>query len=335
VAEDRDLPAARIPEALAVGFELEARLADATYPAFTDREWHGTGIYGGVGAAAAVARLTGLAEDRAAAALGLAATGGAGSMLVFGSMAKSLNLARAAADGTQAALLAERGFTCRPVFAPDGGILRSYAAEVDMRRVTIELGETWAVERDGFKPYPCGVVGHAAIDAVLALRERHPEAAGAPERLELAVSPETIRLMGEPDPGDGLGAKFSVRFAAAAAWAHGRVTLETFDDASVRDPQVRAALAVTSVTVDPSLDQDAARATVTLPDGTRDQAIVDHARGTAARPMIDDDLVAKLRGLVPPGVDGERVLDRLHHLDTISARELALALRATPGRTLE
>lgn len=291
VGERTGATVAELAPALAVGFELQQRLAMATYPDYAERGWHGTGIFGGVGVAAAAGRLQGLDEERMAHAFGLAATGAAGITAMFGSMAKALNLGRAGAVGIQSVLLAERGFRASTdVLDPGRGWLAQFAARPASEGLLEGLGRDWAIRRNGFKPYPCGVVAHAVIDAVREMRE---EAAGAElSALDLVVSHEAMRLMGNPEPRTGLEAKFSVRYVAAAAWTDGEVAPASFTDAAVGRPEVRAAMERITVRGSDEVAQDAAAATLHVGERTLERTVA-HARGTLKRPMTDEELMEK------------------------------------------
>ena len=115
-----------IVPAFAVGFELQARMNAAVYPAIHLRGWQGTGIVGGVGTAAAAARMLGLDAGRTCHAMGLAATNASGLIATFGSMAKPLNIGRAGASGLQSALLAALGYTSHADILGAGRFLELY-----------------------------------------------------------------------------------------------------------------------------------------------------------------------------------------------------------------
>src|SRR5205823_1331313 len=168
-ASGRDLLAAH-----AVGFEVAARVALAVNPAHYDKGFHVTGTAGTFGAAAAAGRLLGLTAEQMANALSAAAAQAAGLREMFGSMSKSLHAGKAASNGLLSALLAQRGW----VSAAAGleGV-RGYWSTLspdpaDSAVATEALGQTWELERDGFKPYACGVVTHPTIDAMARLAKR-------------------------------------------------------------------------------------------------------------------------------------------------------------------
>jgi hypothetical protein len=58
--------------------------------------------------------------------------------------------------------------------------------------VTEGLGEQWELLKNTYKPYPCGIVMHAVIDACLALRRDH--AVRASEIAEIIVCGDQLLL---------------------------------------------------------------------------------------------------------------------------------------------
>lgn len=282
----------RIAPAFATGFELQARINEAVYPSVHLRGWQGTGIAGGAGTAAAIGRLLGFDGATTAHAMGIAATNASGLIATFGSMSKALNIGRAGASGLQSALLAGRGFTSHPDIFGAGRFLQMYDDAPRPEVLTEGLGERWRILENGYKPYPCGFVAHAMIDAVRDLRRQVGPQTGL-RRLELTVSPESTHLMGNLDPRNELEAKFSLLYDAAVAWVDGHVTPAAFEESAIADPRYRAIMAVTHIESSPSVRQHEAHAAAELDDGSRLTADVHNARGTPARPLTDSDLVEK------------------------------------------
>ncbi len=97
--------------ALALGFEVSARIARTAVGLETVRGFHNPGTQGPFGAAAAVGKLYGLDEERLTDALGIAGSSSAG-LLEFawsGGDTKRLHLGRAGQLGLESALLARQG----------------------------------------------------------------------------------------------------------------------------------------------------------------------------------------------------------------------------------
>lgn len=317
--------------AFVVGFELVTRCADAVYEG--NPGWHGTGVMGPLGVAAAVGRLLGNDEAAMAQSFALAANQASGLRASFGSMAKSLNLGRAGGNGVMCALLAHRGFTGGTrILDADTGFLRLFAAEPNHGLLVEGLGTTWAVERNGFKPYPCGFVAHAAIDGVLQARREGSISANDVAEIRLTVARETMHLTATRQPRTGLEAKFSVFHAVAAAYVDGYLSPSSFSDDAAVDNRYTGMAARVSADIDPKLAQDQARVQVVASDGRRVAVHIEHALGTEANPMTDDQLADKFRRNVEPVLErrSDEILDTLWSIEKHKMDELLLLLKAAP-----
>jgi 2-methylcitrate dehydratase PrpD len=129
--------------------------------------------------------------------------------------------------------------------------------------------------------------------------------------VEVRVHPLVPELMGNADPADGLQARFSAIHGVAAALCDGRVGLAQYETERVRRDDIRALRARTTLRPDPAIARDAAHLEVRLRDGSVLQEQVEHARGSLARPLTDEELVEKVRLLVEPrlGAGADRRLD--------------------------
>jgi len=329
VGEGRGTAFRDVLAAFAVGLELQSRLASAMYPDYADRGWHGTGVVGPVAVAAAVGRLLGLDEGRLAHAVGLGATQGAGITAVFGSMAKSLNLARAGSSGVHCALLAERGFTSNPAgLDPAAKWFARYSDVLDEDLLLGDLGERWALPVNGFKPYACGLVAHAAIDGVRQLRDDTGLAAEEIAVLHLRVPPESLVLMGNLSPTTELEAKFSVAYAAAAAYIDGSAGPATFGEERVNDPRYRALLSRVVLEGDAGVRQDEAAVTLTTTSGATHRAHVEHALGTQENPMTDAQLEEKFTALAVPVLGVERSSEAMRQVWQLDHEPVAQLTRS-------
>jgi len=180
----------------------------------------------------------------------------------------------------------------------------------DYSQITRGLGDRYEILLNTYKPFACGVVLHPVIDACLQLRAEHHLTPDAIDRIDLAVHPLVLELTGKRTPQTGLEGKFSVYFAAAIAIAAGAAGVRQFADEWVRQPAVVALRDRVTATVDPSVGEAQARATITLKDGRRLEKFVEHALGSTERPLTDADLDAKVRDLCD-GVLPARQTDRL------------------------
>jgi 2-methylcitrate dehydratase PrpD len=329
-SEYRPVTGAEFLNALVLGAEVECRIGNAVYPAHYDVGWHITGTVGPFGAAAAVGKLLHLSEQQMVWALGLAATQPVGLREMFGTMTKSFHPGRAAQNGFTAALLASRDFTSSNsgIEAPRGwanvlSTARNYAA------ITDNLGGHYEISENTYKPFPCGIVIHPAIDGCIQLRNQHYLAAGQIERVELKVHPLVLELTGRKTPQAGLEGKFSVYHAVAAAIIDGVVGEKQFSDRAVRNPATIALRDRVVAVSDPTIAEDQVRITIVMKDQRRLEKYIEHCVGSARNPMTNAQLEAKFTGLadgVLPPEQTRRLMDLCWNISTLpDAAQLARA----------
>ena len=287
--------------AFLLGIEVACRVGLAVYPWHYARGWHITGTAGTFGAAAAAGKLLGLDTQRMTWALGIAATQAAGLREMFGSMCKSLHGGRAAQNGLSAALLARNGFTSseRGIEAPRG-FAHVLGESPDLAAITDNLGVTFEVLQNTYKPFPCGVVIHPVIDGCVTLKTLHAVAAQDIILVALRVNPLVLELTGRKTPGTISEAKLSVYHSAAAALHRGRMTEQEYALACVSDPAVVALREKVVATADTTIREDEADVTLELANGKTLHHHVDYAIGSVQRPMSDADIETKFRGLAGP-----------------------------------
>lgn len=303
-AELVSAPGRALLDAYVAGFEIEGRFGRAMNPRHYQKGWHCTSTIGTLGAAAAAARLLGLDAAATGHALSIAASEASGLKDNFGSMVKPLHAGLAARNGVLAALLARAGMTANAnaIEGPQG-FLAALDSEHDrtaLEAFVADLGHRWEILDTGItvKLYPSCAATHPTLDTLLDMKRREAFDAGQVEAIEIGVDAVTPTVLIHDRPADGLQAKFSMPFCAAAAIVRGRVGIETFEDAHVGDRDIAAMRSRVSMRVDPTLDASAppltqARVTVRLKDGRVLSATADGARGYPERPATDEELSAK------------------------------------------
>ena len=239
-AESERLTGRAVLDAYVVGFEIEARLGRLMNPRHYQRGWHCTSTLGTIGAAAAVSRLLGLDARTAGHALAIAASEASGLKENFGTMVKPLHAGLAARNGVLAALLARGGMTASEL-ALDGpqGFLHAMDSEGHALDDAIaDLGARWEILDTGItvKLYPSCAGTHPSLDAILDLRRREGFTADDVERIDIDVDSIVPTILIYDRPATGLEGKFSLPFCAAAAVVFGRVGIDTFDAASLTNP---------------------------------------------------------------------------------------------------
>ena len=231
--------------------------------------WHATGTIGVFGAAAGAGAVLGLTNEQMCNAFGICAGLCSGIQLNFGTMSKPMAAGMAAKNGLMAAILASRGFTGRAdIFDTDFLDLMA-TKKVDREKILERLNGPLGIHELRFKRYPCGAPTHSGIINCKKILAEHPHPVEEIERIVFEPYPRAIRLVGNMDPKTGLQGKFSIGFTAAAQIVFGQVTIETFTDENVNNPQVQYLLPrMELVPCDEFTPSRGGRATMYFKDGT-------------------------------------------------------------------
>ena len=235
--------------AYVIGYETACHIAMPILQSHYTQGWHSTATFGSLGAVAAVSWLLKLNTGQIRRALGIAASTAGGLRQSFGTMTKPLHAGRAAANGLQAAHLAQAGFTADEniIEAPLGfARVFGHSADVDWQKVSKDLGKTFHITgAEGLliKPYPsCGFT-HCAIDAALQTKREYRIKPGDIARMELGVSPFDKQILIHHHPETGLEGKFSLEYCVARALISGSIKLNHFTDETVSTPAVKRLIA--------------------------------------------------------------------------------------------
>ncbi len=253
--------------AFIAGCEISFRLADVASSAPEKLGFHGPGLMGVYGAAAAAGRVMGLNAEKLSNALGIAGSLSAG-LLAFtkakqGSMVKRLHLGRASESGIMAARLAESGYT-GPESVLEGkfGFVDAYCRRRDdgddAAALASELNTKWNTLRIGLKRYPCHVYSHTPVQALRELMDEH-KFSGA-EVVQITVEgSEKHKLLSHHnilEPIDIMQAQYSVPFCVALALFRDPEDPKSFDAAAVNDPVIRAVCRTVVYEVQPAIRQE-------------------------------------------------------------------------------
>jgi len=234
VAEAAGAPLDELLAAIAVGYEIAIRAGIALH---SRGDYHASGAWGGLGAAAACARLLHLRPEQLAHALGLAEyhAPDAPIMRSVGEPAMTKDAcAWGAFVGATSALLAARGFTA---------LSSTLALEAE------DLGDRWHVVDVYVKKYPCCRWSQPAIEAALVLRAEHDLDAEKIDRVEVrGCAALTGLFAGRPRTTEE--AQYSVAWPVAVALERGGFGVD-----DVLDPVGGALTERTMVVVDPELDR--------------------------------------------------------------------------------
>lgn len=306
---DRQTSGSAFLLACAVGLEVACRTTSALTvpPAEAEIGWSQTGVAAGIGAAAAVGNLIQLDEARLISAIGIAAAEAAGFRATHGSMAASLIFGRAAQSGVRACLLAREGFTGPGnAFEHKFGLLAGFSKKPNPAALTHGLGKYFELLKNTYKPFPCGLVIHPSIDAVLQLRSKLNVPAEEVAAVELIVSPQAQVFGAFAAPRNELEAKTSLHHWAAAAIVTGAAGLAQGAADMLARPDIVDLRSRIVVTASPARGNESAEARFMLRNGERHALLVEHCVGSRERPMTDEELSQKFLGQAVPVIGAER-----------------------------
>jgi 2-methylcitrate dehydratase PrpD len=333
--------------AVLVGYEVAGRLAAASQPSAERKQasW-GTGAHLAVAGAAVTATLLALGERATAHALALAACSAPVPSVrqsVYGNLGPTMaknNYSAAAIAGVVAAYQAQQELL-GPLDILDDA--RGFARLAGSDRWDADLLLTgWLeppqVDRVASKPYSCCRKIHAALDAVLAVRDKHRVAAADVTRITLrsrewATSPHFAQTR----PAGPAAAQFSAPYAVAVAFCSYQPGPDWFRPDTMRDPTVRRL--AERVRLVPVPDQ--AQVPVDSPQWTGAsletaqgdfEAETRYPRGHPANPMTPAELETKFRRLAEPTVGGNATSAIVQAVQSLSGtpdtRHLTRLLRA-------
>ena len=322
----------------AIGLEIAGKLGRAMGHGHYLRGWHSTATIGAFSCTAAAARLWQLDVNQLRAAWGLAASQMSGLVRNFGTMTKPFHAGHAARTGVLSAWMARQGFTAdESIFDGKNNVLDTYGGEdgVPLEALVGSLASPWEMNEPGIyvKRWPCCYCNHRPIAGLLELIRRNGIKPEEVKAVEVGFPPGSDTALVSHNPTTGLEGKFSIEYVAAATVLDGKLTLETFTDAMVQRPDVRALMAKARRyrIEDKGVYSGVVGYNDVAIDTTRGrfEMRVDKVPGSPAAPMTSEDRVEKFvdcagRVLGEPGA--RRLLGLLERCkDLADMRELVRA----------
>jgi 2-methylcitrate dehydratase PrpD len=329
LAESVGATPGEVTAAFIVGFEVAMRFARSAPEQSSVAGWHAVGTIGTISTAMAVARLVKAPRETIPDILGIAASLSGGLSANFGTMTKPLHSGTSARNGILAALLGRNGFTASATALenPASGYFHAFDRGI---RVSLEpladLGRHYDIVERGFKVkrYPCGGLGHTAIDATLALRDEIK--VDQVVAIGTAVTKHAASRIGDAYPTSVESAKFSMPFVAAYTALYGPPLINAFTEQAIRDEAIRSLARKITVTIDPEfadiLEDSPARVTVTLADGRVLERMCYYASGTPQAPLTGEQVEEKFFSCAERALDmtaASKLFAFLSHLNEQSS----------------
>ena len=243
-AWEKDLSMTELLTALLAAYEASIRsgIAIMDYYQFA----HSSGTFGAVGVAAGVGKIRGYSREELNNVLSVAEFN---APLVPG--IRSVEYPSMNKDGVpfgvMIGMLALRASECG--FTGNKNLLEAE----EYRYLTEDLGKVWRVMELYFKPYPCCRWDHAALDAVLSLRNGYDLKPEDIVRCEVRTF-ERATLLSKIVPKCADDAQYNIAYPVAAALAHGSFGFAEMQPESFEDPKVLALMPKLVFVVDPEFE---------------------------------------------------------------------------------
>ncbi len=286
--------------AIAMGYEFGSRAAVAQHATVPD--YHTSGSWGAVTAAAAGAHLLNLGPGPTRHALGIAEYYGPRSQMMrcidHPTMLKD-GSGWGAMTGVSSVLLAERGFTGAPAITIE-----------DAPEHWGDLGERWLILEQYFKPYPVCRWAQAPVEGVLKLRREHGLTPDMVARIEVTSFHEAIRLA-TARPRSTEEAQYSTSFPCAVALVRGGISPDDLQGDALSDPEILRLSESLRMTEDDACNatfpkERHARVTLHLHDGRVLDSGLMSPRWDHNVPPGEEELRAKFHDLADPVLGPDR-----------------------------
>ena len=328
IAERDALSGRELLIALAAGCEAMTRIGIAIdWPAARARGWHGPGVLGPFGAAAAVGRLLAFDEETMARAFGLAGSQSAGTFAAWGTPTVKFHQCRGALSGLMAALLAQQKFVATREFltAADGGLFSTYSNGGRPQAVTEGLGTRWELENIALRLWPSASTTQGFVTAMFDLVEKHRLHPDQVRTLRVSLSKTAVDMHGTfPRYQGKFEALLSAHYCAAAILHDRALTLAQFEPARYNDPVLaRFAAEQVDMRADPALSGVQCVVEAQTRDGRSLSVRCDHPRGAPENPLtraqIEEKFRVNARALQSAAVVEEAIgaLSRLEDLNSV------------------
>ncbi len=324
ISENEGLSGTEFLTALLIGYEIGIRagiIAHQLRP-----EYHCTGSWGAVGAAAGGARASGLDSFRLVNALGIAEYFAPYSPMMrciaVPSMVKD-GIGWGSMAGVSAVCLAETGYT---------GIPPSVDSE-EAVEVIRDLGVRCRIKELYFKPFACCRWVHPALEGVKEILEAHAISHREIDRVIVHTFREAAALSRKP-PRCTEEAQYNLAFPIAAFLVFGRVgpveVLERLEDPEVCRLMDRMVVQVDDELAEAFPEKALSRVEIIARDGTVYRSSTAQAAGDFDRPLSPEEKRNKFLELTAPQLGdakSEALLEMIQHLEHVdNIRELSAIL---------
>ncbi len=291
VEDDREFLAS-----LVVGYEIGTRAGIALHRTACD--YHTSGAWISVAAAALGARIMGMDKNKTREAIGIAEYHGPRSQMMrtidHPTMVKD-GSGRGAMAGVSAAYLAVDGFTGAPAITVEGD---------DVSDLWDDLGNNWRIAEQYYKHFPVCRWAQPPVQAVLNLRKAHNLASEDVETIEITTFHQSKRLATRA-PKTTEEAQYSTAYPTAVAMVRGQIMPQDVMEASFSDPEIQRLAAGMTIIENDNYNaafpaNRIASVTLVLRDGRRPVSGDTEAMGDPEVPATNDEVTEKFYAYAQP-----------------------------------
>jgi 2-methylcitrate dehydratase PrpD len=331
LSESRKVSGRELLTAILLGDDTAARILVASAVGPIQIGWDGTMSLSHFGTTAVAGRLLGLNKKQMKHAFGIVLNMVAGAIQSLWDGATTFKFQGVAdRNGIFAARLARKGWTgvLDPLLSRFG-YYNVYAQGCkDPGVLTRDLGRKFWGETY-YKPYPCGMPNHPAIDAALALVSKNDINTDDIKEVIIHVPPKALTnsyyakpfILRDFPHGDAI---FSYPYTVATALLKKSVGLPNFTEEAILDPKVNAITAKTRMVEQPGEARMGMgiKVEVKMNDGRELSESQGPSREWVKNPIPREKIIAKFwhqvdfSNTVSRG-NAEKVLDRIDHLEEI------------------
>lgn len=289
--------------AMAVGYEVSYRAGLALHA--TTPDYHTSGAWTAVGAAAIGARLLGLTGEQLRHAIGIAEYHGPRSQMMrcidHPSMLRD-GVGWGAPTGVSAVYMAQAGFTGAPAITVE---------QEDAAEFWSDLGEGWRISHTNYKRYPVCRWAHPAIDAAMDLMKDNKLSSCDVERVRIQTFHNATRLAGH-DPKTVDEITYAIAFPTATMIVRGKIGIpelspEILDDAEVHRISLATELVETEYFNKISVGERWADVTLYLKDGRELQSPPRKPKGDQNDdPLSEEEIIGKFHAFADPVIGAVR-----------------------------
>jgi 2-methylcitrate dehydratase PrpD len=230
-----------------------------------------------------------------------------------------------ARDGITSALLVQSGWNgVDDIFSGADNFFAAYAPKAEPGQLVEKLGERYEIVQTDIKKWTVGSPIQAPLDAIEAIRGKHPFEADQVRRVTVRLAPSVAEVVDNRDiPDICLQQMVAVMLLDKTVSFHA-----AHDKPRMKDPAVLAQRAKVDLVHDEELAKllpvRVTTVEIELADGARLSERVEAVRGTPRNPMSRAEVIGKARDLIVPVLGGE-ISERL--IETVYAIEAVADLR--------